>query len=181
MSGMGLTAKEFNKALMRTTMSSLKALPAADAHGLPMDAELVAYMEEWKKAGGRTDGPTPTRSTRWCQISTTRQSASQELVRPSPRSGASLSVPWVSTSRESTKHSRMQSDSLRTSKHERQGLRHRGRRSCRRTLVNFNKSGELTRPSTHGSCSSTRRCRVRLDLPGRLVLSRRRFLRGIQV
>jgi hypothetical protein len=53
MSGMGLTAKEFNKALMRTTMSSLKAL-LADAHGLPMDAELVAYMEEWKKAGGRT-------------------------------------------------------------------------------------------------------------------------------
>ena len=53
MSGMGLTTKEFNKALMRTTMSSLKAL-LADAHGLPMDAELIAYMEEWKKAGGRT-------------------------------------------------------------------------------------------------------------------------------
>lgn len=53
LSGMGLTAKEFNKALMRTTMSSLKAL-LADAHGLPMDAELVAYMDEWKKAGGRT-------------------------------------------------------------------------------------------------------------------------------
>jgi len=53
MSGIGLTTKEFNKALMRTTMSSLKAL-LADAHGLPMDAELVAYMEEWKKAGGRT-------------------------------------------------------------------------------------------------------------------------------
>ena len=53
LSGMGLTAKEFNKALMRTTMSSLKAL-LADAHGLQMDAELVTYMDEWKKAGGRT-------------------------------------------------------------------------------------------------------------------------------
>ena len=53
LSGMGLTAKEFNKALMRTTMSSLKAL-LADAHGLPMDAELVTYMDEWKKSGGRT-------------------------------------------------------------------------------------------------------------------------------
>jgi hypothetical protein len=51
--GYGLTATEFNKKLLSTTLSSLKALLAME-HGQQVDPELVEFLEEWKAAGGRT-------------------------------------------------------------------------------------------------------------------------------
>jgi hypothetical protein len=50
---LGLNAKDFNKKLMGTTMSTLKVL-LQDAHGFKMDPEVASYVEEWKAAGGRT-------------------------------------------------------------------------------------------------------------------------------
>ena len=51
--GYGLSTKEFNKRLMRTTMTSLGML-LKSAHGGDMSAEMQQYMEEWMASGGRT-------------------------------------------------------------------------------------------------------------------------------
>lgn len=53
LNGLGLTATQFNKKLMATTLSTLKSL-LQDAHGIQIDPGLTGYMEEWKAAGGRT-------------------------------------------------------------------------------------------------------------------------------
>ena len=51
--GYGLSVKDFNKALAKTTFTSLGML-LKSAHGGDMSAEMQAYMEEWEASGGRT-------------------------------------------------------------------------------------------------------------------------------
>lgn len=52
--GMGLTATEFNKKLMGTTLSALMSLLGKASLGLNMNAEMQGYVDEWMAAGGRT-------------------------------------------------------------------------------------------------------------------------------
>mgnify|MGYP003109960303 CR=1 FL=1 len=51
--GYGLSVKEFNKALSKTTFTTLGML-LKSTHGGDMSAEMQAYMEEWQASGGRT-------------------------------------------------------------------------------------------------------------------------------
>ena len=51
--GYGLSVNDFNKALAKTTFTSLGML-LKSAHGGDMSAEMQAYMEEWEASGGRT-------------------------------------------------------------------------------------------------------------------------------
>ena len=51
--GYGLSVKDFNKALSKTTFKSLGML-LKSAHGGDMSADMQAYMEEWEASGGRT-------------------------------------------------------------------------------------------------------------------------------
>ena len=51
--GYGLSATKFNKALMKTTMSSLGLL-LKSSHGGNVSEEFLSYMEEWERSGGRT-------------------------------------------------------------------------------------------------------------------------------
>jgi len=51
--GYGLSVKEFNKALTKTTFTTLGML-LKSTHGGDMSAEMQAYMEEWERSGGRT-------------------------------------------------------------------------------------------------------------------------------
>ena len=55
--GMGLTATEFNKKLMLTTLEALGSLFAEASIGFigfELSAKMQGYVEEWKAAGGRT-------------------------------------------------------------------------------------------------------------------------------
>lgn len=51
--GYGLSVKDFNKALTRTTFTTLGML-LKSTHGGDMTADMQAYMEEWQASGGRT-------------------------------------------------------------------------------------------------------------------------------
>ena len=51
--GYGLSVKDFNKALTKTTFTTLGML-LKSTHGGDMSAEMQAYMEEWQASGGRT-------------------------------------------------------------------------------------------------------------------------------
>ncbi len=51
--GYGLSVKDFNKALTKTTFTTLGML-LKSTHGGDMTAEMQGYMEEWQASGGRT-------------------------------------------------------------------------------------------------------------------------------
>lgn len=51
--GYGLSVMQFNKSLMKTTMSSLGLL-LKSSHGGNVSEEFLSYMEEWERSGGRT-------------------------------------------------------------------------------------------------------------------------------